>query len=56
MCIRDRTGTITVPEMEVAQFILAKDQNLAAKEQEADQQSEDKNKIAKMCIRDRYSM
>ena len=36
LCV-DKTGTITVPEMEVAQFILAKDQNLAAKEQEADQ-------------------
>lgn len=53
LCV-DKTGTITVPEMEVAQFILAKDQNLAAKEQEADQQSEDKNKIAKLlsdCVR-----
>ena len=53
LCV-DKTGTITVPEMEVAQFILAKDQNLAAKEQEADQQSEDKNKIAKSlsdCVR-----
>ena len=37
LCV-DKTGTITVPEMEVAQFILAKDQSLAAKEQEADQQ------------------
>ena len=46
LCL-DKTGTITVPEMEVAQFILAKDQ-------EADQQSEDKNKIAKLlsdCVR-----
>ena len=46
LCV-DKTGTITVPEMEVAQFILAKDQ-------EADQQSEDKNKIAKLlsdCVR-----
>ena len=53
LCV-DKTGTITVPEMEVAQFILAKDQSLAAKEQEADQQSEDKNKIAKLlsdCVR-----
>mgnify|MGYP004587862599 CR=1 FL=1 len=47
LCV-DKTGTITVPEMEVAQFILAKDQSLAAKEkeQEADQQSEYKNQTA----------
>ena len=47
LCV-DKTGTITVPEMEVAQFILAKDQSLAAKEkeQEADQQSEYRNQIA----------
>lgn len=32
LCV-DKTGTITVPEMEVAQFILAKDQNLAAEEE-----------------------
>lgn len=38
LCV-DKTGTITVPEMEVAQFILAKDQNLAAEEE--------KNKVAK---------
>lgn len=63
MCV-DKTGTITVPEMEVAQFILAKDQSLAAKEkeQEADQQSEyrnqtaeeEKNKVARLlsdCVR-----
>ena len=63
LCV-DKTGTITVPEMEVAQFILAKDQNLAAKEteQEADQQAEyrnqtaeeEKNKVAKLlsdCVR-----
>ena len=47
LCV-DKTGTITVPEMEVAQFILAKDQSLAAeeKEQEADQQSEYRNQTA----------
>lgn len=47
LCV-DKTGTITVPEMEVAQFILAKDQSLAAeeKEQEADQQSECRNQTA----------
>ena len=47
LCV-DKTGTITVPEMEVAQFILAKDQGLAAKEkeQEADQQSEYRNQTA----------
>ena len=47
LCV-DKTGTITVPEMEVAQFILAEDQSLAAKEKEpqADQQSEDKNQTA----------
>lgn len=63
LCV-DKTGTITVPEMEVAQFILAKDQSLAAKEkeQEADQQSEyrnqtaeeEKNKVARLlsdCVR-----
>ena len=38
LCV-DKTGTITVPEMEVAQFILAKDRNLAAEEE--------KNKVAK---------
>ena len=45
LCV-DKTGTITVPEMEVAQFILAKDQNLAAEEE--------KNKVAKTisdCVR-----
>ena len=45
LCL-DKTGTITVPEMEVAQFILAKDQNLAAEEE--------KNKVAKTisdCVR-----
>ena len=47
LCV-DKTGTITVPEMEVAQFILAKDQSLATKEkeQEADQQSEYRNQTA----------
>lgn len=56
LCV-DKTGTITVPEMEVAQFILAKE-----KEQEADQQSEyrnqtaeeEKNKVARLlsdCVR-----
>lgn len=47
LCV-DKTGTITVPEMEVAQFILAKDRSLAAKEkeQEADQQSEYRNQTA----------
>ena len=47
LCV-DKTGTITVPEMEVAQFILAKNQSLAAeeKEQEADRQSEYKNQTA----------
>lgn len=47
LCV-DKTGTITVPEMEVAQFILAKDQSLTAKEkeQEADQQSEYRNQTA----------
>lgn len=63
LCV-DKTGTITVPEMEVAQFILAIDQSLAAKEkeQEADQQSEyrnqtaeeEKNKVARLlsdCVR-----
>ena len=63
LCV-DKTGTITVPEMEVAQFILAKNQSLAAeeKEQEADQQSEyrnqtaeeEKNKVARLlsdCVR-----
>lgn len=47
LCV-DKTGTITVPEMEVAQFILAKDQSLVAKEkeQEADQQSEYRNQTA----------
>ena len=45
LCV-DKTGTITVPEMEVAQFILAKDQNIAAEEE--------KNKVAKTisdCVR-----
>ncbi len=41
LCV-DKTGTITVPEMEVAQFILAKDQNLAAEEE--------KNKVAKRSL------
>ena len=63
LCV-DKTGTITVPEMEVAQFILAIDQSLAAKEkeQETDQQSEyrnqtaeeEKNKVARLlsdCVR-----
>ena len=63
LCV-DKTGTITVPEMEVAQFILAEDQKLAVKEteQEADQRSEyrnqtaeeEKNKVAKLlsdCVR-----
>ena len=47
LCV-DKTGTITVPEMEVAQFILAKDQSLAAeeKEKETDRQSEYKNQTA----------
>lgn len=47
LCV-DKTGTITVPEMEVAQFILAKDQSLAAeeKEKETDRQSEYKNQAA----------
>lgn len=47
LCV-DKTGTITVPKMEVAQFILAIDQSLAAKEkeQEADQQSEYRNQTA----------
>lgn len=47
LCV-DKTGTITVPEMEVAQFILAKDQSLAAeeKEKETDQQSEYRNQAA----------
>ena len=47
LCV-DKTGTITVPEMEVAQFILAKDQNLAAEEE--------KNKVAKTCVPCRATM